>query len=112
MSDLRVLTVWRAEMAHFKAQHMPYRKTATEWEILGDLALRLHRKEEAKEAYQRSLDQKFSAKAWLELLTMYVDEKDIPRALNAATRIATYNHRWYHESSVSLPGHQARSVLI
>ena len=33
-------------MAHFKAQHMPYRKTATEWEILGDLALRLHRKEE------------------------------------------------------------------
>ena len=45
-TDLRVLTVWRAEMAHFKAQHMPYRKTATEWEILGDLALRLHRKEE------------------------------------------------------------------
>lgn len=46
--DLRVLTVWRAEMAHFKAQHMPYRKTATEWEILGDLALRLHRKEEVR----------------------------------------------------------------
>lgn len=48
VSDLRVLTVWRAEMAHFKSQHMPYRKTATEWEILGDLALRLHRKEEVR----------------------------------------------------------------
>lgn len=44
--DLRILTVWRAEMAHFKAQHQQYRKTATEWEILGDLALRLHRKED------------------------------------------------------------------
>lgn len=39
-------------MAHFKAQHMPYRKTGTEWEILGDLAARLHHKEEAKDAYQ------------------------------------------------------------
>lgn len=32
-----------------------YRKTGLEWEILGDLGLRLHHKEEAKEAYQRCL---------------------------------------------------------
>ena len=87
-------------MAHFKAQHMPYRKTATEWEILGDLAQRLHRKEDAKEAYQRALDTKFSPRAWLELLSIYVDERDVPRALNAATRLCAYNQRWYHESSV------------
>lgn len=98
--DLRVMTVWKAEMAHFKHQQMPYRKSATEWEILGDLALRLHRKEEAKEAYQRSLDAKFSAKAWLELLKMYVEERDIPRALNASVRLATYNHRWYQDCAV------------
>jgi hypothetical protein len=45
-ADLRVLTVWRSEMAQFKAQHIPYKRTSTEWEILGDLAMRLHKREE------------------------------------------------------------------
>ncbi|MBW0504708.1 hypothetical protein O181_044423 [Austropuccinia psidii MF-1] len=97
--DLRVYTIWRAEVAHFKAQHMPYRKTGTEWEILGDLAARLHHKEEAKDAYQRCLDAKFSAKAWLRLLEFYTDEGDVQRSLNAAIRLSTYQHRWYMEMS-------------
>lgn len=48
--DLRVWTIFRAEVAHFKTQHVAYRKTGLEWEILGDLGMRLHHKEEAKEA--------------------------------------------------------------
>jgi hypothetical protein len=28
--DLRVYTIWRAEISHFKTQHMSYRKTGTE----------------------------------------------------------------------------------
>lgn len=39
--DLRVYTFWRTEAAHYRSQQMPYRKTGTEWELLGDLALRL-----------------------------------------------------------------------
>lgn len=39
--DLRVYTFWRAEDAHYRAQQTTYRKTGTEWELLGDLALRL-----------------------------------------------------------------------
>lgn len=39
--DLRVYTFWRAEDAHYRAQQTAYRKTGTEWELLGDLALRL-----------------------------------------------------------------------
>ncbi|GAA5845613.1 hypothetical protein JCM11251_007769 [Rhodosporidiobolus azoricus] len=97
--DLRVYTIWRAEVAHFKAQHLPYRKTGTEWEILGELAQRLHHKEEAKDAYQRALDQKFSAKAWLKLLEYYSDEGDVQRALNAAIRLSAYQHRWYYEAA-------------
>lgn len=93
-------TIWRAEIAHFKSQHVPYRKTPTEWEILGDLALRLHHREEAKDAYQRCLDQKFSAKAWMKLLEFYVDDGDVQRALNAAIRLATYQYRWYMETAV------------
>jgi len=97
--DLRVYTIWRAEVAHFKAQHMPYRKTGTEWEILGDLAFRLHHKEEAKDAFQRCLEAKFSAKAWMKLLEFYTDEGDVQRSLNAAIRLSTYQHRWYMEMS-------------
>ncbi|GAA5857855.1 hypothetical protein JCM8547_006006 [Rhodosporidiobolus lusitaniae] len=97
--DLRVYTIWRAEVAHFKAQHLPYRKSGTEWEILGELAQRLHHKEEAKDAYQRSLDLKFSAKSWLKLLEYYAEEGDVQRSLNAAIRLSVYQHRWYHESA-------------
>ncbi|GAA5967163.1 hypothetical protein JCM8115_000946 [Rhodotorula mucilaginosa] len=97
--DLRIFTIWRAEVAHFKAQHLPYRKTGTEWEILGELAQRLHHREEAKDAFQRALDQKFSAKAWLKLLEIYVDEGDVQRSLNAAIRLSVYQHRWYMEQS-------------
>ncbi|CDZ98516.1 Tetratricopeptide repeat-containing domain [Phaffia rhodozyma] len=96
--DLRVYTIWRAEISHFKTQHMSYRKTGTEWEILGDLALRLQHKEEAKDAYQRCLDSKFSSKAWQKLLENYADEGDLQKTLNAATRLTTYNWRWYTES--------------
>jgi hypothetical protein len=39
--DLRIYTFWRTEVAHYHAQQVPYRKTGTEWELLGDLALRL-----------------------------------------------------------------------
>ncbi|GAA5828277.1 hypothetical protein JCM3770_006000 [Rhodotorula araucariae] len=97
--DLRVYTIWRAEIAHFKAQHLPYRKTGTEWEILGELAQRLNHKEEAKDAFQRALDAKFSAKAWLKLLEIYADEGDVQRALNAAIRLSVYQHRWYMEAA-------------
>lgn len=97
--DLRVYTIWRAEISHFKTQHMSYRKTGTEWEILGELAQRLHHREEAKDAFQRCLDSKFSAKAWMKVLEYYAEEGDLERSVNAAIRLTTYQHRWYMESS-------------
>jgi hypothetical protein len=87
-------------VAHFKTQRVAYKKTGTEWEILGDLGARLHHKEDAKEAYTRCLEQKFSAKAWMRLLEIYADEGDLQRGLNAAFRIACYQWRWYMESTV------------
>ena len=70
-----------------------------QWEILGELALRLHHKEEAKDAFQRCLDAKFSAKALLKLLEMYASGEDLQRTLNAAIRLTTYHHRWYMDSA-------------
>ena len=75
-----------------------------EWEILGDLALRLHHKEEAKESYQRCLDgNRYSAKPWVKLMDIYADEGDIQRSLQAAVRVAAYQWGEYAEMTVSAP---------
>ncbi|KAJ2913790.1 hypothetical protein MD484_g6620, partial [Candolleomyces efflorescens] len=98
--DLRVWTIFRAEVAHFKTQHVAYRKTGLEWEILGDLGLRLHHKEEAKEAYQRCLDcTRYSVKPWLKLMEMYAEEGDITRSIQTAIRVAAYSYAEYVEMS-------------
>ncbi|KAF9492571.1 chaps-domain-containing protein [Pleurotus eryngii] len=96
--DLRVWTIFRAEVAHFKTQHVAYRKTGYEWEILGDLGLRLHHKEEAKEAYQRCLDTpRYSVKPWAKLMEMYAEEGDIQRSIQTAIRVAAYQYADYTE---------------
>lgn len=97
--DLRVYTIWRAEVSHYKAQSIPYRKTSSEWEILGELALRLNHREEAKDAFQRCVDAKFSAKSYLRLLDMYTEERDVERSLWTALRLTAYHHRWYTEGT-------------
>ncbi|KAH9959408.1 chaps-domain-containing protein [Russula dissimulans] len=96
--DLRVWTIFRAEVAHFKTQHVAYRKTGLEWEILGDLGLRLHHKEEAKEAFQRALDTpRYSIKPWAKLLEMYGEEGDLTRTLQVSIRVAAYQYGEYCE---------------
>ncbi len=107
--DLRVYTIWRAEIAHFRAQNLAYRKTGTEWEILGELALRLLHGDEAREAFQRCVDVKFSAKAYLRLLEMYTESRDVQRSLWTAIRLTAYHHRWYMEGS--FPGAVATSLF-
>jgi len=101
-----VWTIFRAEVAHFKTQHVAYRKTGLEWEILGDLGMRLHHKEEAKEAYQRCLDSpRYSAKPWVKLMDMYADEGDIQRSIQTAIRVAAYQYTEYTEMTVGCMCH-------
>ncbi|KAI7870277.1 Chs5p-Arf1p-binding proteins-domain-containing protein [Spinellus fusiger] len=95
--DLRVYTFWRTEAAHYRAQQMAYRKTGAEWELMGDLGLRLWHESEAKEAYEQCLDHKFSAKAWMRLLEIYAKEGNVQKALLAAVKLTVYHERWYHE---------------
>ncbi|KIK04834.1 hypothetical protein K443DRAFT_675610 [Laccaria amethystina LaAM-08-1] len=108
--DLRVWTIFRAEVAHFKTQHVAYRKTGLEWEILGDLGMRLHHKEEAKEAYQRCLDSpRYSQKPWAKLMEMYAEEGDIQRSIQTAIRVAAYQYAEYTE--MTYPTQIARSFF-
>ncbi|KAG1455068.1 hypothetical protein G6F55_007280 [Rhizopus delemar] len=108
--DLRIYTFWKTEAAHYRAQQMPYRKTGAEWELLGDLALRLWHENDAKDAYQQCLDHKFSAKAWMRLLEIYVSESNVQRALLAAVKLTVYHERWYHE--IVYPSEIARNLNV
>ena len=101
--DLRIYTIWRTDMARAKSEESSgeYRKSAEEWEILGELAERLHHFPEAVEAYQSCLRVRFSPKAMRGVLRMYEGQGRVQEVLQAVIRLVTWQYRWYSE--VSLP---------
>lgn len=100
--DLRIYTIWRTDMAQSRQQAVEYKKTATEWEILGELAERLHHFDEAIEAYQHCLSIRFSPKAMRGILRMYEKQGDTRGMLNALIRLIAWQYRWYSEVRLSL----------
>ena len=97
--DLRIYTIWRTEMAQYRQQQLAYKKSAAEWEILGELAERLHHFNEAIEAYQQCLNMRFSPKAMKGLLKMYEKAGDTRAMLGCLIRLITWQYRWYSEVS-------------
>ncbi|KAL2153566.1 hypothetical protein VTH82DRAFT_4721 [Thermothelomyces myriococcoides] len=101
--DLRVYTIWRTQMAQYRAQSIQYKKSAEEWEILGSLAERLQHMDEAVEAYRACLAQRFSPKALAGILKVFQKTKGSTRDTVAATiRLVTWQYRWYSEFSPEL----------
>lgn len=96
--DLRQYAVWRAEVQHYRQARIPYRKSGGEWQIYGDLAMRLHHRIEALEAYQECVAKKFSSKAFYQLLEIYADDGQVLKAMDAAIRLCVYQERWYQEA--------------
>ncbi|KAJ2722995.1 bud site selection protein [Coemansia sp. Benny D115] len=127
--DLRAYTSWRSRMHNLRAtgQQVTYTFTQAEWEALGDLALRLHRPSEAREAYEYALAIRFSARAWQRLLEMYVGKyqdmqkkerlrhedavpfpplnsnESLTMALDAIVWLTVYSDRWYNSMSYPNP---------
>ena len=97
--DLRVYTIWRTEMAQYRQQQIVYKKSPEEWEILGELADRLHHFDEAVEAYQACLSMRFSPKAMKGVLKMYEKQGEVRYILNALIRLICWQYRWYSEVS-------------
>ena len=95
--DLRIYTIWRTEMAQYRQQQLAYKKSAAEWEILGELAERLHHFQEAIEAYQQCLNIRFSPKAMKGILKLYEKEGDTRGMVGALIRLITWQYRWYSE---------------
>ena len=113
--DLRVYTIWRTQMAQYRAQSMQYKKSAEEWEILGTLAARLQHGPEAEEAYRACLAQRFSPKALTGILRAHgkgaagIAGGSISAAggasretLGSLIRLVTWQYRWYSEFSPEL----------
>ncbi|KAL8838771.1 MAG: hypothetical protein Q9176_004844 [Flavoplaca citrina] len=100
--DLRIYTIWRTDMARAQSESSDYRKSAEEWEILGELAERLHHFPEAVEAYQACLRVRFSPKAMKGVLRMYEEKGKNSEVLQAMIRLIAWQYRWYSEFSPSL----------
>ncbi|KAL2043906.1 hypothetical protein N7G274_003426 [Stereocaulon virgatum] len=102
--DLRIYTIWRTDMARAKSEESTgeYRKSAEEWEILGELAERLHHFPEAVEAYQSCLRLRFSPKAMTGVLRMYEGQGRTGEVLQAVIRLIAWQYRWYSEFSPAL----------
>ncbi|MCJ1350602.1 MAG: hypothetical protein MMC33_000583 [Icmadophila ericetorum] len=120
--DLRIYTIWRTDMARAKASTNPplhttgpdgspqppqtqntmYSKSPEEWEILGDLAERLHHFPEAIEAYQNCLKSRFSPKAMRAVVKMLEQERKTESVLQGMIRLIAWQYRWYSEFSPQL----------
>ena len=74
-----------------------YHKSAEEWEILGDLAERLHHDQEAVEAYQHCLRVRFSPKAMKGVMSWYEKQGRYGDVLQAMIRLIAWQYRWYSE---------------
>lgn len=95
--DLRAYTIWRTEASQYAAQRLQYKKSSEEWEILGDLAERLHHQDESVEAYANCLDTRFSPKAMKSVLRHHEREGDLVRALGCLIRLIAWQAKWYSE---------------
>jgi hypothetical protein len=95
--DLRVYTIWRTEMAQYRQQQLLYKKSSEEWEILGELAERLHHNDEAVEAYENCLQIKFSPKAMRGVLKLGEERRQVRDVTAALIRLVTWQYRWYSE---------------
>ena len=97
--DLRIYTIWRTEASQYKAQQMQYRKSADEWDILGNLAQRLHYEKDAIEAWQQSLSVRFSPKAMRGVMKAWEKDGDVRGIVGAVIRLICWQYRWYSEAS-------------
>ena len=106
--DLRIYTIWRTDMARAKAStessasspttsSTVYSKSAEEWEILGELAERLHHFPEAIEAYQSCLRMRFSPKAMRAVVKMWEEDRKTENILQGLIRLIAWQYRWYSE---------------
>ncbi len=93
-------------MSQYRAQGMLYKKSPEEWEILGELANRLHKPADGAEAYRQCLAIRFSPKALKGLLVDMENGPEVAKntreIIQAIIRLVAWQYRWYSEWSPEL----------
>eukprot|EP00158_Paraphelidium_tribonemae_P007916 Partr_v1_DN28396_c3_g1_i6_m78452 putative Bud site selection protein len=92
--DLRVYTIYKAEMEHTKSEKGVYERTPLEWELLGDLCKRLHQHADAKECYQFYVDIRFNFRIWGKLLNLLKKEGKMHLIVTACEKLMHVLDRW------------------
>ena len=87
-------TVFKAEYQQSIAERKPYNRTPLEWELLGDLCMRLGYADDAKDCYQLFVDARFTFRVWVKLLNIYLDEGKAQLVLNACEKLVCVLDRW------------------
>ncbi|KAI9224722.1 Chs5p-Arf1p-binding proteins-domain-containing protein [Blastocladiella britannica] len=112
--DLRVYMAWKSEEQHAREYQLAYKRTAAEWEYLGDLARRLGKLSDARAAYRAATDARYSPKASLRLLALQVDPfatddyaAQGEQAAEMAALLATLNNVG---RMLAIPGHSVTLV--
>lgn len=85
--DIHVLSILRADLEDAKTFAQPYTRTPREWITIGDLYTRLGLLDEAKDAYERSIDVGYIQEAWEALLAMWAAEGRLSHALTALSHL-------------------------
>jgi hypothetical protein len=100
---LRAYTIFKAEYKQSRTEKKPYIRTPLEWELLGDLCLRLHHHEDAKECFQFFVEMRFSFRIWHKLLQLYMIEGKPHLILGACEKMISALDRWkWAELAVSI----------
>lgn len=82
--DLRVYTIWRAEISHFKTQHMSYRKSGTE--VGQTLALsRLPYRVQPPQLTHSPLSDLLSGKSSVNSLNVFITRKKPKTPINVVS---------------------------
>ncbi|KAL9079940.1 MAG: hypothetical protein Q9159_007683 [Coniocarpon cinnabarinum] len=97
--DLRLFTIWRSDLSQARAQQQSYRRNPEEWELLAQLAQRLHYEAEAREACQACLSLRFSPKAMTGVMDSWEREGQTRNIIGAVARLVCWQYRWYSEVS-------------
>jgi len=86
--DLRVFSLFQVEVKQpYLIKKFCYNQSAKEWELYGDLALRLGYKNEALEAYIRSFNDKYSVDCLNKILKIHTKFKNVDAALNIINQL-------------------------
>jgi tetratricopeptide (TPR) repeat protein len=118
-NDLRIYTAMKQEMKLFKQEQtdmasqsnlssagsiaVTHRKNGAEWEIYGNIAVRLGHQEDAVEAYRQCLDQMLSTSALIAMIRIYAKQGDILNCLQLVNRMVSCLDRVFAEETYPSP---------